>query len=181
LKKSLYGLKQSPRAWVGKFSKVVESFGLSQSKSDHSVFYKNSEGTLILLVVYVDDIVITGDDEKGISSLKELIHTQFYTKDLDELRYFKGVEVLRNNGKIFLLQGKCVLDLLTETRKLGAKPCNTPMIANSCFTKDCELFEDPEKYRRLVGKLNYLNMTRTDIAHSVSVINQFMCSPIIHH
>ena len=66
LRKSLYGLKQSPCAWFGKFSQTVETFGMQKSMSDHSVFYKNSNSGIVLLVVYVDDIVITGSYSKGI-------------------------------------------------------------------------------------------------------------------
>ena len=75
LRKSLYGLKQSPRAWFGKFSQAVEEFGMQKSKSDHSVFYKKSSSCIILLVVYVDDIVITGSHSKGISSLKSFLQS----------------------------------------------------------------------------------------------------------
>ena len=73
LRKSLFGLKQSPLLWFGKFSQAVEEFGIQKSKSDHSVFYKNSSSVIILLVVYVDDIVITGSDSKDISSLKSFL------------------------------------------------------------------------------------------------------------
>ena len=88
LRKSLYGSKQSHCAWFGKFNQVVEEFGVQKSKSDHSVFYKNSSSSIILLVVYVNDIVITGSNSKGISSLKPFLHSQFHTKDLGMLRYF---------------------------------------------------------------------------------------------
>ena len=81
LRKSSYGLKQSPCAWFGKFSQAVEKFGMQKSKSDHSVFYRNSSSGIILLVVYVNDIVITGSDSKGISSLMSFLQSQFYTKD----------------------------------------------------------------------------------------------------
>ena len=74
LQKSLYGLKQSPRAWFSKFSHTVEKFGLQKSKSDNFVFYRNSNSGIILLVVYVDDIVITGSDSTRISSLKSFLH-----------------------------------------------------------------------------------------------------------
>ena len=94
IRKSLYGLKQSPRAWFGKFSQVIEEFGMLKSKYDHSIFYKNSSSGIILLVVYVDDIVITGSDSKGISSLKFFLQNQFHTKDLGMLRYFLGIEVM---------------------------------------------------------------------------------------
>ena len=73
LRKSLYGLKQSPRVWFGKFSQAVEEFGMQKSKSDHSIFYRNSSSGIIPLVVYVDDIVIIKSDSKGISSLKSFV------------------------------------------------------------------------------------------------------------
>ena len=100
LQKSLYGLKQSPLVWFGKFSQTVEEFGMQKSKSDHSVFYRNSSSGIILLVVYIDNIIITGSDFKGISSLKSFLQSQFHTKDLGMLRYFLGVEVMRSKHEI---------------------------------------------------------------------------------
>ena len=75
LRKSMYGLKQNPRAWFDKFSQSIETFGMQKSKSNHSVFYKNSSFGISLLVVYVDDIVITGSDPKGILFLKSFLHS----------------------------------------------------------------------------------------------------------
>ena len=74
-----------------------------------------------------------------------------------------------------------MLDLLFETGKLGAKPSSTQMVPNLQLTKDGELFEDLDRYRRLVGKLNYLTVTRPDIAYSVSVVSQYILSPTINH
>jgi hypothetical protein len=118
LNKSLYGLKQSPRAWFGKFSKAIQKFGQQKSKCDHSVFYRQSNSGLILIVVYVDDIVITGNDTGGISSFKTLLQAQCHTKDLGELKYFLRVEVTRKRKGIYLSQRKYVLDLLKESGKL---------------------------------------------------------------
>ncbi|KAL6325861.1 hypothetical protein AAG906_031094 [Vitis piasezkii] len=84
-------------------------------KKDHSVFYKKSPAGIILLVVYVDDIIITGNDHAGISDLKAFMHSKFHTKDLGELKYFLGIEVSRSKKRIFLSQRKYVLDLLEET------------------------------------------------------------------
>ena len=181
LRKSLYGLKQSPRARFGKLSKVIDKFGKHKSKSDHSVCYRNSQASIILLVVHVDDIIITEDDMTSISSLKFFLHGQFHTKDLGMLKYFLGVEVMRSKRGIFLSQRKYVLDLLSETRKLAAKPCQSAMAQSLHLTKKGELFEDPERYRRLVGKLNYLTVTCPDIAYSVSVVSQCMSSPTVDH
>ena len=96
---------------------------ISTPKSDHSVFYRNSQVGIILLVVYVDEIIITGYDMTSISSLKSFLHGQFHTKDLGMLKYFLGVEVMRSKRGIFLSLRKYVLDLLSETEKLATKPC----------------------------------------------------------
>ena len=103
---------------------------MQRSKSNHSVFYKNSSSGIILLAMYVDDIVITRSDFKGILFLKSFLNNQFHTKDLGMLKYFLGVEVMRSKQGILLSQQKYVLDLLSKTRKLGAKPCSTPMTPN---------------------------------------------------
>ena len=172
LRNSLYGLKQSPCAWFSKFSQAVEKFGLQKSKFDHSVFYQNSSSCIILLVVYVDDIVIIGIDSTGISSLKSFFHGQFHIKFLGMLRYFLRVEVMWSKHGIFLSQMKYVLDLLSETRKLGIKTYSSPMALGVHLTREGNLFEDPEIYRRLVGKLNYHTVTCPDIRHLVSVVSQ---------
>ena len=149
--------------------------------SDHSVFYKNSSSGIILLLVYVDDIVITRNDSKGILSLKSFIHNQFHTKDLGMLKYFLGVEVMRSKQGILLSQQKYELDLLSKTGKLVAKSCSTPMTSNVEITKEGDLFEDFERYKRLVGKLNYLIVTSPNISYSISVLSQYISSPTVIH
>ena len=112
---------------------------MQKSKSDHSVFYKNLSSSIILLIVYIDDIVITRSHFKGILSLKSFLHSQFHTKDLRMLKYFLGIEFMRSKQSkqgILLSQRKYVLDLLSETGKLGAKPCSTPMAPNVQLTKE---------------------------------------------
>ena len=183
LKKALYGLKQSPRVWFGRFSAVVVDFGLAQSSTNHSLFYRITEsGRRILLLVYVDDIVITGDDMDGIALLKSHLHRQFHTKDLGPLKYFLGIEVARSKQGIYISQRKYVLDMLEETGMLGCKHVDTPMDPNvKLLPNQGELFSDVRRYRRLVGKLNYLTVTRPDISFAVSVVSQFLNSPCEGH
>ena len=97
------------------------------------------------------------------------------------LKYYLGVEVIRSKRGIFLSQRKYVMDLLSETGKLTAKPCESLVAQSLHLTREVELFEDLERYRRLVGKLNYLIVTRLDIAYFVSVVSQYMSSPIVDH
>ena len=131
LKKSLYGLKQSPRAWFGRFSKVLQQFGMTRCESDHSVFLKcSTSNKYIYLVVYVDDIVITGDDYEGIKALKQHLFQNFQTKDLGPLRYFLGIEVAQSNSGIAISQRKYALDILEETGLIDCKPVDTLMDPN---------------------------------------------------
>nr|KYP55651.1 Retrovirus-related Pol polyprotein from transposon TNT 1-94 [Cajanus cajan] len=183
LRRSLYGLKQSPRAWFGKFSHVVQNFGLKRSEADHSVFYcHTSPGRCVYLIVYVDDIVITGNDATTISQLKKHLFSQFQTKDLGHLRYFLGIEVAQSKEGIVISQRKYAIDILKETGMLDCKPIDSPMDPNQKLMADQgEPFTDPERYRRLVGKLIYLTITRPDLSFAVGIVSQFMQAPHIDH
>ncbi|RVW26375.1 Retrovirus-related Pol polyprotein from transposon TNT 1-94 [Vitis vinifera] len=97
LRKSLYGLKQSPRAWFERFTKVVKGYGSVQCQSDHTLFVKHfPEGKLAIIIVYVDDIILTGDHEEKIDLLKKLLTKEFEIKDLGNLKYFLGMEIARS-------------------------------------------------------------------------------------
>ena len=183
LQRSLYGLKQSPRAWFGKFSHVVQQFGLKRSEADHSVFYCHSSlGKCVYLVVYVDDIVITGNDVTKISQLKQHLFGHFQTKDLGCLKYFLGIEVAQSKEGIVISQRKYALDILEETGMIDCRPIDSPIDPNQkLMAEQGEPFSDPERYRRLVGKLIYLTITRPDISFAVGVVSQFMQAPYIDH
>ncbi|RVW84276.1 Retrovirus-related Pol polyprotein from transposon RE1 [Vitis vinifera] len=166
LRRSLYGLKQSPRAWFSRFSSVVQEFGMLRSTADHSVFYHhNSLGQCIYLVVYVDDIVITGSDQDGIQKLKQHLFTHFQTKDLGKLKYFLGIEIAQSSSGVVLSQRKYALDILEETGMLDCKPVDTPMDPNvKLVPGQGEPLGDPGRYRRLVGQgVLYENRGHTQV------------------
>ena len=128
LMKSLYGLKQSPRAWFERFSKVLKEQGYNQGQTDHTMFTKHSpSGKLAVLIVYVDDIVLTGDFEEEIPRIKGVLAKEFEIKDLGDLKYFLGMEIARSKKGIAVSQRKYVLDLLKDTAMLDCKPTDTPM------------------------------------------------------
>ncbi|KAL0542592.1 hypothetical protein IC582_017662 [Cucumis melo] len=183
LQKSLYGLKQSPRAWFDRFTTFVKSQGYSQGHSDHTLFTKASKtGKIAILIVYVDDIVLTGDDQTEISQLKQRMGDEFEIKDLGNLKYFLGMEVARSKEGISVSQRKYTLDLLTETGMLGCRPADTPIEFNCKLgNSDDQVPVDKEQYQRLVGKLIYLSHTRPDISFAVSVVSQFMQAPYEKH
>jgi len=129
LRKSLYGLKQSPRAWVERLTRVVKGNGFVQCQTDHTMFVKHSlKGSKIaLFIVYVDDIVIIGDDHEEIEHLKKLLTKEFEVKDLGKLKYFLGMKVVSSKNGISMSQRKYTMDLLKEIGMLGCKPIDTPM------------------------------------------------------
>ena len=100
-----------------------------------------------MLAVYVDDIVITGDDEREIIRLKENLNKEFEVKDLGQLRYFLGIEIAQNPKGIVLSQRKYVLDLLSETgRMLECRPVSTPIDPNHKLCADSSNPVNKERY-----------------------------------
>ncbi|CAL9025055.1 unnamed protein product, partial [Prunus brigantina] len=161
LRKSLYGLKQSPRAWFGRFAASRRKSGYVQSNSDHTLFLKR---------------------RKEIQSLQKYLASEFEMKSLGDLKYFLGIEVARSKHGIFLSQRKYVLDLLAETGMLDCKPIDTPSEQNHKLgLYPDQVPTDKERYQRFVGKLIYLAHTRPDIAYAVSVVSQFMHAPSEDH
>ncbi|KAJ0938845.1 putative RNA-directed DNA polymerase [Helianthus annuus] len=180
VKKSLYGLKQSPRAWFGRFTLAMKGYGFKQSNSDHTLFIKQRGRLVTCLIVYVDDMIITRNDKEEMTKLKESLFREFEMKDLGRLKYFLGIEVLRSKRGIFIFQKKYILDMLAETGMIDCKPADTPMMVNHKLQMEegAKLVEK-ERYQRLVGKLIYMSHTRPDIAYAVSVVSQFMHQPQI--
>ena len=182
LRKTLYGLKQSPRVWFRKLVGAMISYGYKQSNSDHTLFLKNKGGKITCLIIYVDDMIITGDDLEEIESLKRNLFQEFEMKDLGDLKYFLGIEVLRSQRGIFFRQRKYILDILAETGLLECKPADTPIAVNHGLqNNDKAELTDRSRYQRLVGKLIYLSHTRPDIDYAVGIVSQFMHRPQTYH
>ncbi|KAF5939752.1 hypothetical protein HYC85_024011 [Camellia sinensis] len=171
LRKSLYGLKHPSRAWFERFAQAMLKYGFMQSQANHTLFVRHSpHGMTTALIVYVDDIVQTGDNVEEIPRLKEYLAKEFEIKDLGYLKYFLGIEVARSKYVIFICQRKYVLDLLKETGMLGGRPCDTPLELGQKLSEDQEGdLVDRERYQRLVDKLIYLSQSHPDIAIVVSM------------
>jgi hypothetical protein len=133
------------------------------------------------LAVYVDDIVITRDDEEEIKSLKGRLGKAFEVKDLGPLRYFLGIEIARSSKGISLSQRKYALDLLVETVMLGCRPCGSPIDKNHQMCAELGDPVDRERYQRLVSHLIYLCHARPDISYAVSVVSWYMHDPRTGH
>ncbi|CAH9080519.1 unnamed protein product [Cuscuta europaea] len=175
---SLYGLRQAPRCWFFKLTNTLVSYGFSQSHADYSLFTLHRGGHILCILVYVDDLLITGSNPTMISSLKKHLAQTFPIKDLGHMKYFLGLEIARGQKGILLCQRKYILDILDETGLTGAKPVSFPMPQHHGLQfAEGPLFSEPDRYRRLVGKLIYLTLTRPDISYSVHILSQFMHAP----
>jgi hypothetical protein len=175
LRKLLYGLKQAPRCWFAKLSSALINFGFQQSGSDYSLFTLCSNEVKIVVLVYVDDLIICGNNSAAIQRFKEYLGKCFHMKDLGILKYFLGAEVARNSSGIFLCQRKYALDIIQEAGLLGAKPVSTPLEQNHQLSLATgHYLDEPERYRRLVGRLFYLCFTKPELSYCVHTLSQFM-------
>ena len=163
LNKALYGLKQAPGAWYEKFKTALLQWGFTNSKYDSSLFIYKNQSHVLLLLVYVDDILITGSSSKLINKVMVDLHNKFASKTLGSISYLIGFEAYHGKNKIFLSQTKYVADLSQKANMLNAKHCPTPMCTGKKLSKeDGPLFDQPIVYRSVVGGLQYLTMTRPD-------------------
>lgn len=178
LHKSLYGLKQASRQWFIKLSLALKSAGFHQSWSDYSLFVRNQDGKFTVLLVYVDDVILAGNSLEDITSTKKFLSSKFKLKDLGKLKYFLGIEVARSRHGIALCQRKYALEILEDTGFLASKPSRFPVDNNLALTQsEGSLLADPSQYRRLVGRMIYLTITRPDLAYAVHILSQFMDKP----
>ena len=142
------------------------------------MFTKKSHKSFLALLVYVGDILIVSNDVKAVENLKVFLDKKFKLKDLGSLKYFLGLKVARSDKGITLCQRKYALEILKDVGMTACKPCKIPMDQNLKLSKyHGQLLADPGVYRRLVGRLLYLTITRPDLAYSVHKLSQFMYKP----
>ncbi|RVW95735.1 Retrovirus-related Pol polyprotein from transposon TNT 1-94 [Vitis vinifera] len=145
LRKALYGLKQAPRAWYGKIAEFLTQSGYSVTPADSSLFVKANGGKLAIVLVYVDDLIITGDDVEEIFRTKENLSVRFEMKELGQLKHFLGLEVDRTNEGIFLCQQKYAKDLLKNW-------CDESIHAKS---KEASFGSSSTNLRHVKGTIDY--------------------------
>ncbi|CAN1249150.1 Retrovirus-related Pol polyprotein from transposon RE1 [Linum perenne] len=152
LRRSLYGLKQAPRAWFSCLRDALLLFGFQGSKTDHSLFYYNSHGITMFVLMYVDDIILTGSHSSVMARHLEHLADKFKIKDLGPLHHFLGIEVTSLGDSLHLRQTKYINELLHKAGMSTSKPVTTPSSTTS-LPPDATPFHNPTLYRQLVGGL----------------------------
>lgn len=137
---------------------------------------------MLYMLVYVDDIIITGNNPADISWFITSLSTRFSLEYLGDLSFLLGIEILRTQTGLHLTQSRYVSYFLHKENMSNAKPVSTPMESNSALTLFSSTpLSDPTEYRTLVGNLQYLSLTRPDISYSVNKLSQFMYRPTTKH
>jgi len=183
LNKSLYGLKQASRKWFEKLTSLLLLSGYTQASSDHSLFLKFTPSSFTILLVYDDDdVILAGNSLQEFASIKQILHDAFQIKDLGILKYFLGIEVAHFSSDISLCQRKYCLDLLEDSGFLNSKPISTPSDPSiKLYNDGLEPYPDIPAYRRLIGRLLYLNTTRPNITFITQQLSQFLSNPTHTH
>lgn len=183
LRKALYGLKQAPRAWFSRIEAHFLKEGFQRCPSEQTLFVKLcKEGKILIVSVYVDDLIFTGDGESMMHEFKSSMMREFDMTDLGKMRFFLGIEVLQNSDGIYICQKKYALDVLKRFGMEESNSVKSPIVPGFKISRD----EDGTKvdatfYKQVVGSLMYLTTTRPDLMFTVSLISRFMAQPTKLH
>jgi histone deacetylase 1/2 len=184
LDKALYGLKQAPRAWYSRLSGRLQKLGFKPSKADTSLFYYRKGSHVIFMLIYVDDIIVASSSSEAIDALIRDLGKDFAIKDLEDLYYFLGIEVKKVKGELLLSQQKYAKDVIQRVGMQACKSVSTPLSTTErlSVSEGVKLGPlDATRYRSIVGALQYMTLTRPDIAFSANKVCQFLHSPTTVH
>lgn len=182
LHKAIYGLKQAPRIWYLELRTFLLQLGFKNSLADASLFILHLNGTTLYVLIYVDDIIVTGNNSLHVQNFITNLSRRFSLKDLGALSYFLGIEAHRTSSGLLLTQRKYINDILNRVNMSTANPASSPMVTSDRLqlTSGTPLLDGSE-YRMVVGSLQYLHFTRPDIAFAVNKLSQFMHRPTDLH
>ncbi|XP_019157570.1 PREDICTED: uncharacterized protein LOC109154165 [Ipomoea nil] len=155
--------------------------GVLASKTDVSLFHYTAGTSRVFLLVYVDDIIMMGKDSSLINTLLQRLSTTFKIRDLGTPSFFLGIEIVKVGTGILLSQRRYMKDILALAGMTDCKPLATPVAVTQPVTPSAQPFDNPTQYRRIVGALQYLTITRPDLSYAVSRLCQFMHTPTEDH
>ena len=186
LKRSIYGLKQSARCWNVELDKKLKGMGFKQCKSDPCIYIKNAKEGYCIIAVYVDDLIVGGENDENIELTKKTISEKFEVTDMGLLHYFLGVKVIQklDKGEIWIGQPNFTRELLKKFQMAECKQVETPSDPGMKLSKKTETEEeyDRVRYQSAVGSLLYLSTrSRPDIAFAVGNAARYCAEPSQSH
>lgn len=178
LKRTLYGLKQSPRAWYQAIDSFLLSSGWQRSTQDHNLYFFTSGSILVIILLFVDDLLITGNSNAKIDETKKQLKQQYEMKELGPVTRYLGVQIDTLPDGYFLHQQNYTDQLLLDAGMTECRPSAVPLPEGTVLFTDMSAAPvDSTHYSRLVGKLIYLTNTRPDISYFVGIVNRYMVAP----
>ncbi|PKU74614.1 Retrovirus-related Pol polyprotein from transposon TNT 1-94 [Dendrobium catenatum] len=177
LHKSIYGLRQSPRQWFHKHTSFLQTIGFEFSRAYPSMLILSKNTVRLFVLIYVDDILITGNDSNQIQMVLRHLQAAFKLKQLGDIVLFLGIQVIKTNNGYFLSHSHYAKELLYTAGFADCKPVDTPAPSRPPLVFDEQPYADPQMFRKLAGSLQYLSITRPDIAFTTNRICQHMHQP----
>ncbi|GKC00221.1 retrovirus-related pol polyprotein from transposon TNT 1-94 [Tanacetum coccineum] len=182
LQKALYGLKQAPRAWFSRIEAYFVKEGFTRSSSEHTLFIKTtSDGKLLFVNIYVDDLLCTGNDERMLDEFKCSMKGEFEMTDMGKMRYFLGIEVFQSQAGIHVSQQKYAVEILARFNMLDCNAVVNPIVPGCKLKMEEGEPMNETLFKSLVGSLMYITTTRPDIQFVVSYISRFVSKPTEVH
>ncbi|KAJ4756551.1 polyprotein [Rhynchospora pubera] len=182
LKKALYGLKQAPRAWNTRIDQYFKSHGFVQCPYEHALYVKVKNGEMLVVALYVDDLIFTGNSGEMIEEFKKAMMREFEMTDLGLMSYFLGLEIKQSDDGIFISQEAYAKEVLKRFNMANCNPVSTPVECGVKLSRhDKGNVIDATLYKSLVGSLRYLTCTRPDILYAVGLVSRFMEEPRTTH
>nr|KYP56954.1 Retrovirus-related Pol polyprotein from transposon TNT 1-94 [Cajanus cajan] len=182
LKKALYGLKQAPRAWYSKIEAYFAKERFERCSNEHTLFTKRIHDNILIVRLYVDDLIFTGNSKDMCDEFKNSMKAEFDMTDLGHMRHFLGIEVIQSNTGIFICQRQYAHDVLARFNMTESNSVRNPIVPGTILSKDIEgSAVDATKFKQVVGSLMYLTVTRPDLMFRVSLISRYMANPKESH
>ena len=178
----MYGLRQAPRAWFTRIAGFLHTIGFVATRSDSSLFVLRRGSSTAYLLLYVDDMVLSASSDALLQDIIAKLQAEFAVKDMGPLHFFLGVDVRRRGSDFFLSQTKYAEELLDRAGMMNCKPAATPIDTNAKLSSTAgAAVRDPSEYRSIAGALQYLTITRSDIAYVVQQACLHMHDPRDSH
>ncbi|WVZ90573.1 hypothetical protein U9M48_036864 [Paspalum notatum var. saurae] len=182
LHKALYCLRQAPRAWNAKLDASLHELGFTKNKCEHGLYMRGAAASRLLVGVYVDDLLIMGEQPMEIEAFKVETKKLFKMSDLGPLSYYLGIEVKQGRRGIELHQSAYAIKLLDKASMGRCNACTTPMEVRPKLSKNgTSPVVDATLYRSLIGSLRYLLHTRPELLFVVGYLSRFMAEPRMEH